>query len=170
MNLTEEDFKSDFYLKFYEDYKNDINRLIKNRQFVEAKARNTNLTHDEIEFIEYYIYNEATKFFTDETITLRELYQKIGKEFGNILDILFECQSQGEIRSCIRIVCRRISEFLDGTSVDILIGSYDKEVQLIGTFSKWQQAQIRKGFEILYSSESLYVPIDLIELIIEFTV
>jgi len=92
MNLTEEDWlkKSDFYLKLYEDYKNDIKRLIKNGQFVEAKARNINLTHNVTEFIE--------------------------------------------------------------------------------TFSEWQRAQIREGFELLYSSESLYVCNDLIELIVEFTV
>ena len=34
----------------------------------------------------------------------------------------------------------------------------------------WQRTQIREGFEISYSHGSLYVPVDLIGLIVEFAV
>ena len=41
-------------------------------------------------------------------------------------------------------------------------------MDMVNRMLDWQQTQIREGFEISYSHGSLYVPVDLIELIIEF--
>ena len=42
-------------------------------------------------------------------------------------------------------------------------------LDVVNRLEQWQQTQIREGFEISNSYGSLYVPMDLIELVIEFT-
>ena len=43
-------------------------------------------------------------------------------------------------------------------------------LDVVNRLQKFQKSQIREGFELSYSHGSLYVPVDLTELIIEFTV
>ena len=58
---------------------------------------------------------EAIKFIADGSKTLGELYDKVGEEFG--AGIYDECMAKGEVRSCIRNVCYRVAELLDGKPI-----------------------------------------------------
>ena len=58
--------------------------------------------------IKDYIDDKAGNFIGAGTVTLDELYNKVGQDFGWIL------------RSCIRNVCRRVAEFRDGLSLIML--------------------------------------------------
>ena len=70
------------------------------------------------------------------TVTLGELYDKIARDFGSLLDeIHAPIGARGESRSHIRNVCRRVAEFLDGTPVHLLVHNRHKRVQSIGTYS-----------------------------------
>ena len=42
------------------------------------------------------------------------------------------------------------------------------EADIINRLLNFQKAQIREGFELSYSYGSLYFPVDLIELVVEF--
>ena len=48
------------------------------------------------------------------------------------------------------------------------MASYNGHLDVANRLQDWQQTQIYEGFEILYSHGS-YVPMDLIDLVIEFT-
>ena len=50
-----------------------------------------------------------------------------------------------------------------------MLASGERHLGVVNRLLDWQQTQIREGFEISDSYGSLYVPIDLIELVIEFT-
>jgi len=69
------------------------------------------------------------------TVTLGELYDKIARDFGSLLDEIHAPMARGESRSHIRIVCRRVAEFLDGTPIHLLVHNYHKRVQPRGTHS-----------------------------------
>ncbi len=80
------------------------------------------------ESIRDYIDGEARCFIVNEEATLGTLYEKIGKNFGRLLDAMYANTTPGASRSCIRNVCRRVSEFRDGRPVHILTGHYDDRV------------------------------------------
>jgi len=83
--------------------------------------------------IKDYIDDKAGNFIGAGTVTLDELYNKVGQDFGWLLSELHGTMSRGESRSCIRNVCRRVAEFRDGTPVELLYNSRDKRVQPVGT-------------------------------------
>lgn len=72
-------------------------------------------------------------YISNGTVTLGELYDKVAHVFGGLLDEIHEPMTQGESRSCIRNVCRRSAEFLDGTPLNILGHNYHMRVQPLGT-------------------------------------
>jgi hypothetical protein len=74
-------------------------------------------------------------YIANGTVTLHELYARVGDVFGDRLEEIHEPGARGEMRSCIRNVCRRSAEFLDGTPVKLLIHNYHKRVQPRGTHS-----------------------------------
>ena len=94
-----------------------------------------NVSAQNFKNINGYIDGKANNFIGDGTATLDELYNKVGQDFGWILSELHGTMSRGESRSCIRNVCRRVAEFLDGTPVNLLYNSRDKQVQPVGTHS-----------------------------------
>lgn len=82
-----------------------------------------------------YIDGKAISFIGAQTATLDELYNKVGQDSAWLLSELHGAMSRSESRSCIRNVCRRVAEFLDGTPVNLLYNSRDKLVQPVGTHS-----------------------------------
>ena len=74
-------------------------------------------------------------YIANGTVTLDELYGKVAHVFGDRLEEIHEPSARGEMRSCIRNVCRRSAEFLDGTPVNLLVHNYHKRVQSLGTHS-----------------------------------
>ena len=75
-------------------------------------------------------------YISNGTVTLGELYDKIARDFGSLLDeIHAPIGARGESRSHIRNVCRRVAEFRDGTPVHLLVHNYHKRVQPCGTHS-----------------------------------
>ena len=98
-----------------------------------------NCTVDECKSCDYLIlsdrdYKTINDFIDDGAqefmvagppLTLHELYDKVGGEFGTVLDAINCARSRGESRSLIRNVCRRVGEFLDGSPIDFR----DKQVQ-----------------------------------------
>ena len=86
--------------------------------------------------IKDYIDAKARNFIGAGTATLDELYNKVDQDSGWLLDKIHETMSRGESRSCIRNVCRRVAEYLDGTPVNLLYNSRDKRVQPVGTHLK----------------------------------
>ena len=87
----------------------------------------------DLKIIKDYIDAKAKKFIANGTVTLDELYNKVGQDSGWILSEMYGYMSRGESRSCIRNVCRRVAEFRDGTPVELLYNSRDKRVQPVGT-------------------------------------
>ena len=51
-----------------------------------------------------------------------------------------------------------------------MIASTEGHSDVANRLSDFQKMQIREGFELLYSHDSLYFPVDLMELVIEFAV
>ena len=49
-----------------------------------------------------------------------------------------------------------------------MLASANGYLGVVNRLLDWQQTQMREGFEISYSHGSLYVPVHLIELIVEF--
>ena len=52
----------------------------------------------------------------------------------------------------------------------LMLASQNRHSEVVNRLVDWQQTQIREGFELSYSHGSLYIPVDLIELVIQFTV
>lgn len=91
------------------------------------------MSAQDCKLIKDYIDDKAGNFIGAGTVTLDELYNKVGQDFGWLLSELHGTMSRGESRSCIRNVCRRVAEFRDGTPVELLYNSRDKRVQPVGT-------------------------------------
>lgn len=51
-----------------------------------------------------------------------------------------------------------------------MLASQQGHLEVANRLLDFQKKQIRDGFDLSYSLDSLYVPVDLIELVIEFTV
>ena len=75
-----------------------------------------------------------------------------------------------------------VNRLLDYKEIDVNLQTYvhgwtaliaaktDEQLHVVNRLLEWQRTRIREGFELSYSHGSLYVPVDLIELVIEFTV
>ena len=51
-----------------------------------------------------------------------------------------------------------------------MVASRNGQLDVVNRLSHLQQMQIREGFSLSYSHGSLYFPVDLMELVIEFAV
>ena len=51
----------------------------------------------------------------------------------------------------------------------LTIAARDGHVDVVNRLLDWQKAQIHEGFELVYVDGSLNVPLDIVDLIIEFT-
>lgn len=58
---------------------------------------------------------------------------------------------------------------MKGGYTALMEASKNGHLNVVNRLVHWQQTQIREGFEIAYSYGSFYVPMDLMELVIEFT-
>ena len=94
-----------------------------------------NVSAQNFKIINDYIDGKANNFICAGSATLDELYNKVGQDSEWILSELHGTMSRSENRSCIRNVCRRVAEFRDGTPVNLLYNSRDKQVQPVGTHS-----------------------------------
>ena len=51
----------------------------------------------------------------------------------------------------------------------LMWASEEGQLDIVNRLNDFQQMQIKKGFELAYSNGSMFVPIDLIDLIVKFT-
>ena len=87
------------------------------------------VSEEDFELIRDYIDDKAKNFISKGDVTLSDLYNKVGQDFECLLDAMYQTITRSEIRSCVRNVCRNVSEFLDGTPVNILCHNYHKRIQ-----------------------------------------
>ena len=50
------------------------------------------------------------------------------------------------------------------------MASQNGHSDVVNRLNDYEKAQIREGFNLIYSCDSLYVPVDLIEMIVDFAV
>ena len=82
----------------------------KNCEFLSLSERDYKTIND-------FIDERAKEFMTSKTVTLYELFDFVGNEFGTILDAIQGAMAPCESRSNIRTVCCRVAEFLDGSLI-----------------------------------------------------
>ena len=86
---------------------------------------------------------------------------------------LIEASNKGQLDVVNRLLeCKEIDVNLQtkGGRTALIRASWHGHLDVANLLLDFQKTQIREGFELSYSHGSLYIPVDLIELIIGFTV